>query len=294
MKCAPLVVFAYNRKDKIELVLEALNQNKLVEDTDLYVFCDASNPKKENDEKKVKEVHAFLNEFKNKSTFKNTEIMLASTHLGLAKSVISGVTKIVNEYGNVIVTEDDLVAHHNYLEYMNECLNYYKDNEKIWSISGYTYPLKANTDTDDVYFTYRGSSWGYATWSDRWNTVDWKMKDYNTLVIHPRRMHNLNLAGRDLWFMLRNQKKGNIDSWAVRWVFEQTRNQKLTVYPSVSLLHNIGTDGSGTHGVSYGADSVGELNDVKYNLVPATLNKEVLNEFAKYYIDPVFGMIQKY
>lgn len=294
MNYAPLVVFAYNRADKIKLVLEALNNNKYVEETDLFVFCDASNPKKENDSIKVNEVKSYLEEFKSKSNFKRIVVNYSIGHKGLAKSVISGVTNLVNQYGTVIVTEDDLVAHHNYLEYMNECLNKYRDNKEIWSISGYTYPLKSNANTADVYFTYRGSSWGYATWSDRWNTVDWTMKDYSTLAFHPKRMHNLNLAGRDLWFMLRNQKKGNIDSWAVRWVFEQTRYKKLTVYPAKSFLHNIGTDGSGTHGVSYGVDKFADLSDIEYKLTEIRLKKDVLNEFAMHYKDPVFGMIQKY
>ncbi len=294
MNYAPLVVFAYNRADKIQLVLDALNNNKYVEETDLFVFCDASNSKKENDSIKVNEVKSYLEEFKKESKFKHIMIRHALEHQGLAKSVISGVTEVINQYGTVIVTEDDLVAHHNYLEYMNECLNKYKDNQEIWSISGYTYPLKANANTTDVYFTYRGSSWGYATWSDRWNKVDWTMRDYLSLPLHPKRMHNLNLAGRDLWFMLRNQKKGNIDSWAVRWVFEQTRFKKLTVYPAISFLHNIGTDGSGTHGVSSGADRFTNLGDIAYQLTEIRLKKDVLNEFATHYKDPVFGMIQKY
>ena len=286
MNSAPLVVFVYNRKDKAEIVLNALNQNDLARETDLFIFSDAYNPKKENDKEKVYLVREYLEEFKTKSAFKKIEIINAIEHQGLATSVINGVKSIINQYGKIIVTED--------LKYMNEGLDYYKDDNRIWSISGYTYALKSNKNESNVYFTYRGSSWGYATWKDRWDTVDWSMKDFNTLLFHPKRMHNLNLAGRDMWFMLRNQKKGVIDSWAVRWVFEQTRNQKLTVYPAQTLLHSIGMDGSGTHHDATGLDNYSTLDDVPYILRTIVLEKEKLNEFSTHYKDPVFKMIQKY
>ena len=115
MLYAPLIVFVYNRKDKAEKVLSALNENHLAPNTDLYVFCDAYNEKKENDELKVKLVREYLYEFQKISKFKSTNINCAETHQGLAKSVIGGITKIINEYGKVIVTEDDLIAHKNYL-----------------------------------------------------------------------------------------------------------------------------------------------------------------------------------
>ena len=294
MSYAPLIVFTYNRKDKTELVLNALNQNHLASETDLYIFCDAPNLNKENDTEKVNRVINCLKEFEKVSKFKKITIQVAEKHQGLAKSVIKAVTDVINQYGKVIVTEDDLVAHKNYLTYMNEALDYYQDNKQIWSISGYTYPLESNKETNDVYFTYRGSSWGYATWKDRWDTVDWTMKDFYTLPLRFKRMHNLNLAGRDLWFMLFNQTRKVIDSWAVRWVFEQTRHKQLTVYPAQSLLHSIGMDGSGTHHDASGLDKYTTLEDIPYIFKSVCIEKDKLNELSYRFKDPVFKMIQKY
>ena len=203
-------------------------------------------------------------------------------------------TKIINKYGSVIVTEDDLVSHENYLQYMNDCLNYYRDYPDIWSISGYTHPLEPNEGQDHVYFTYRGSSWGWATWKDRWETVDWSMKDFSTLLFNPGRLHNLLLAGRDLPVMLKDQKKGIIDSWAVRWVFEQTRNKKMTVYPAQTFLYNIGLDGIGSHHVQDGNDSFSSLSSVPYTLCDPYYSSELLNAFAEHYEDPYFQTVQRF
>lgn len=291
---APVIVFTYNRADKAELVLKALDQNTLAKDSDLYIFNDASNPEKENDDHKVEAVRALLKTYQLSSSFKNVHLILADCHKGLASSVISGVSSIMDQYGKVIVTEDDLISHVNYLQYMNDCLDYYEKNPEIWSISGYTFPMKSTEGRTNVFFTYRGSSWGWATWKDRWDTVDWSMKDYNTLLLRPARLHKLNEAGRDLPVMLRNQKKGVIDSWAVRWCFEEARHGLMTVYPSKRLVYNIGMDGSGSHGVDDGNDAKESLEAVPYNLIDPVREPEILNEFAYHYRDPWFHTVQKY
>ncbi|MGN1389750.1 MAG: hypothetical protein ACI4WR_08880 [Bulleidia sp.] len=294
MTAAPAVVFTYNRLAKTEQTLNALNRNQIAEETDLFIFCDQANPAKENDASKVKEVREFLSKFALSSRFHSVHLSFAEQHRGLAASVISGVTEVMNQYGKVIVTEDDLVSRCNYLSYMNDCLEHYQNEKRIWSISGYSYPLEGNRNTDCVYFTYRGSSWGWGTWKDRWDTVDWTMKDYASLLWNPKRMKSLNLAGRDLYMMLRNQKKGVIDSWAVRWVFEQTRDRRLTVYPSHSFLYNIGLDDSGTHHVADGNDQISTLNGLPYELTDIRLSSELLDQFAEYYRDPIFHTRQSY
>ena len=47
--------------------------------------------------------------------------------------------------------------------------------------------------------------------------------------------------------MLKDQIKGANDSWAIRWHASAFLAGKLTLYPGRSLVHNIGTDSSGTH-----------------------------------------------
>jgi hypothetical protein len=47
--------------------------------------------------------------------------------------------------------------------------------------------------------------------------------------------------------MLEDQIAGVNDSWAVRWYASAFLNEKLTLYPGRSLVHNIGNDSSGSH-----------------------------------------------
>ena len=284
---APVIVFAYNRADLIQKTLAALNSNELASESDLYVFSDG--PKKDKNIPQVEEVRQFLREYTKKMTFHNVSVIYASSNQGLAKSVISGVNQIISKYNRVIVVEDDLICNHNFLRYMNDCLDYYQDNQRIWSISGYTYQLPNLKNSNSVYFTWRGSSWGWATWNDRWSSVNWDIKTYGNYHLNLRKRHCLERAGHDLLTMLDNQKKGIIDSWAVRWVYQQCMRGMLTVYPPVTLLHNEGLDGSGTHGVASGNEEIKSLASVDYKLVadPA-VDRKINREFMTHFRNPLF------
>src|SRR5260370_41840326 len=47
--------------------------------------------------------------------------------------------------------------------------------------------------------------------------------------------------------MLRDQRRGVLDVWGVRWYASMFLQEGLCLYPSRSLVSNIGMDGSGEH-----------------------------------------------
>lgn len=243
---APVVLFVYNRLDHTINVLESLAKNFLADRTDLYVFSDAA--KTENGLEKVNAVREYIRRDDWRKDFQNVTVIEAENNQGLARSIISGVTKIIEAYGNVIVIEDDLVLSPYFLQYMNGALDYYKEVPDIWSISGYSFPMKSlKKYPHDVFYSYRGCSWGWATWQDRWIRTDWEVKDYPKLMSDTAWQKRFNRGGADLTGMLTMQMEGKINSWAVRWVFAQSNLEMYTVYPKSSYILNDGCDGSGTH-----------------------------------------------
>ncbi len=243
---APVIVFAYKRTDKLEKCIEALEKNDKHEDTELFIFADGSGGDKDKDD--VEAVRKYLNEYKMGSTFKRVQVVFRDRHFGLAENVINGVTEIIEKYGKVIVVEDDLIATEDFIEYINAALNYYENNDNIWSVTGYTEELKSLIRyRHDIYYGYRGCSYGWGTWKDRWKTVDWDMKDYPFLIKSRILQARVNRSGNSMMGMINDQMKGKIDSWAIRWCYAQSKQNKFTVYPSRSFIKDIGTDGSGTH-----------------------------------------------
>jgi len=281
---APVILFVYNRPEHTKKMIEALSKNELAVDSNVYIFSDAA--KNEKSVETVNAVREFIDTLEEKKYFKSLTINKAEKNRGLANSVISGVSQIIRKHGKVIVLEDDLITSPDFLTYMNNALNYYNDKEKVWSISGYNIPIEIPKDyKSDIYYSYRGCSWGWATWKNRWEQVDWDVKDYGDFKKNKYLRQQFNRGGRDLANMLDNQMSGKIDSWAIRWCYSQSKKDLLTVYPVNSKVKNIGLDGSGTHsGISKDYDVELARGFSSFNFDDPELDDRILKSFKNHYI----------
>lgn len=242
---APIVLFVYDRPWHTQKTLEALLKNKLAEESELFIYSDA--PKNEKAFENVQKVRKYIKSIKG---FKNITIIERDTNWGLAKSIIEGTSNILKKYGKIIVLEDDLLTSIFFIEYMNYALNKYKNNNQIFSITGFSFgndflciPKEYN---ENVYYHMRPMSWSWAIWSDRWNNCDWEIKNYYNSQ-YKKNISGFAKLGSDLPNMLNLQFNKKIDSWYVRFCYNAYRNNMLTVYPLNSLISNIGHDGTGVH-----------------------------------------------
>lgn len=244
---APVVMFAYERMECLRRTYMSLRKNDLASETELFIFSDAPSEKNANF-KAVEEVRNFLKTIEYDDAFRAIHIKYSETHKGLANSVIGGVTQIIEEYGKAIVVEDDLLTAKSFLRFMNQALNYYASDESVWSISGFTLPFHILKKYEsDVYGRWRSSSWGWGTWKNRWEKVDWNVSDYETFISDQELIKKFNEGGEDMTNMLRAQQEGRIDSWAIRWDYQQFKEKMITIYPTKSQVKNIGWDGAGTN-----------------------------------------------
>lgn len=297
MQLAPVVLFAYKRKDKLKDCLQALDDNFDAEKTELYIFSDGA--KNENDVKQVQEVRNLIDNYKKVSKFKKVTVILQPKNKGLANSIISGVTEVICEFDKVIVVEDDLIVAKDFLVYMNQALDFYQNFKEYGSISGYTYPLSVLKSYDkDVYVTRKGECWGWGTWKDRWIKVDWKVKDFQNYLQDKRKRKKFNELQHGIDKMLIMQMHGEIDSWAVRWCYHLFVNNLLTVYPKESRTKNIGFDGSGTHCTVtniYDAEFENRYIDCKFERlsIDKRLEKKAAKFEEKSIIDIIWNRIRR-
>lgn len=280
MELAPIVLFVYNRPDHTLKTIEALKRNKLSSMSELYIFSDGAKNNKEIE--KIKEVRNIIKDIKG---FKNIHIKLSKKNNGLANSVINGVTEVINKYKKVIVLEDDLVTSEDFLEYMNEALDFYERNKNIWAISAFTPPIKIPKNYNhDIYLSYRSWSWGYATWQDRWEKTDWNVSDYKQFLKNNNKKKLFNRCGNGMVSMLKSQMNGICDSWYVRWSYSQFRNNSYCVYPVKNKVKNLGLDGSGTHSflkrIKKHKFCCEQFNQ-KIKLEELNLNEDIMREFKK-------------
>jgi hypothetical protein len=239
---SPIVLFVYNRPWHTQATLEALQKNHLAEYSDLIIYSDA--PKSESARENVQAVRDYI---KTINGFKSVRIIERTENWGLAKSIISGVTEVVNEYGRIIVLEDDIVTSPFFLKFMNDALEYYADNKKVWHISGWNYPVEM-TDLGDVFLWRMMNCWGWSTWSDRWCNFK-KDKTYyldNFLSKDIKKYFNINNS-MDFYSHLELNKSGHLDTWAIFWYASIFEANSLSLNPTKTYVLNIGFDGTGTH-----------------------------------------------
>lgn len=241
---APICLFTYNRLDETIQTINALKKNILAVESDLIIFSDA--PKNENAFEKVSNVRNYL---KSVNGFKSVKIVEAQKNKGLAKSIINGASEILEEYGKIIVLEDDLITTPNFLDFMNQALDYYQDDRNIQSVNGFSLSISNNVELNGVYFQTRPFSWGWATWQDRWNKTIFDKKRLETEIkSEPEMLKEFKKAcGDDILKMFVDSIYDKNDSWYVRWAYNHFKNNTYSVYPMNSLVENIGFGGDGVH-----------------------------------------------
>ena len=243
MAYAPIVVFGFNRPDALKNTIVSLLNNEEAKFSDLFVFVDGPREGKVGEKEKVKEVREYV---KSITGFKSLHYTFSENNKGLADSIIRGVSEVINQYDRVIVLEDDLVLMPNFLNFLNQGLDYYENNQKVMSVCGHSCKVQTPADYPyDAYFFTRSSSWGWATWKDRWNLVDWELNNWDKVVANRKAF--INSEGSDVFKMLNDWKRGRNHSWAIRFCYAQFIQKKLSVIPNKSLVDNEGFGGDGTN-----------------------------------------------
>lgn len=238
-------IFAFNRPDLLRPTLAALSANDLADKAALTIFCDA--PRHEKDEPGTRAVRELA---KKAQGFASVEVVERPKNMGCAASVIDGLTEMFRLHERLIVIEDDIVTSPHTLRFLSEGLARYADNEKVFNVAAWTPPhiaRKIPADyTYDVYAIPRFNCWGWASWRDRFQDIDWDVKDYQTFKNSPQLRKAFNVGGEDLSPMLDAQMEGKINSWAIRADYARFKKNMLGINPVRSYALNIGM-GSGTH-----------------------------------------------
>lgn len=245
---APIAIFCYRRPDHLRITLQSLKRCDGFEDSPIYIFGDG--PRGVNDMQAVDATRQIARELLGEQA----QYHFAKNNRGLAKSITFGIGTVLGDYDRLIVLEDDLELSPSFLEFMNNALMRYENNENVVQISGYKFDSGASTDSilsnsNEARFLPFTVSWGWGTWRRAWNFFDENLVGSEELLSNKNLRHRFNLNDSyDYTSMLIKQRLGTIDSWAIAWYWSTFRRNGLTLFPPISLINNIGFDGTGTHG----------------------------------------------
>ena len=280
---APIVLFAYVRPEHTRKTLETLSKNTLAKESFLIVHIDGL---RENASAFTREKHEeVLRIVREKQWCGQIQIIEESGNKGLAKSIKEGVSDALEQYGRVIVVEDDLETSPAFLSFVNKALDFYQDYPAVFSIGGYTYPTSRMQIPEDYqYDTYaclRNCSWGWATWKNRWDKIDWNATNYESLKHSIPMREALNRMGDDEFEMLFSQQERGLNIWSILFTLAHFENHAVAIIPCKSYVNNIGLDGTGENCGRQQGLYHSELN---HNDAPNFLNiiyedKRIVNAF---------------
>jgi len=251
MSKTPIAVFAYNRPRHLHQLFSSLLQCARLDECQVHIFCDGA--KKPEHELGVLAERQVVREFA--PLLNNACVIEREKNLGLARSIVSGVTELCKQYGRVIVLEDDLILHPFFLDFILQSLDRYADDECVAQVAGFTFPINTPAKPD-TFFLPLTTSWGWATWQRAWKLFSWETgAALQILEADPDMRKRFDLDGAYPYLdMLHQAAEAKVDSWAIRWYWQIFSANKLTLYPRRSLVWQNGFDESATNTISARSD----------------------------------------
>jgi hypothetical protein len=238
----PLALFTYNRPDHTLVTLNALAHCERLADCNLVIYCDG--PKTDAEEARTAHTRRVVKDWASQN---GAQVVERSRNLGLARSVVSGVTEQCENSGRVIVVEDDLVVSPDFLDYMLQALDRYQDSTQVYQISGFMFPINL-PEKPDAFFLPLTTTWGWATWQRAWRAFNWDAESALGKLADPRVSRSFDLDGSFPYTeMLRHRLEGRNDSWGILWWYAVFTLNGLVLHPRQSLVWNGGFDNSGIH-----------------------------------------------
>ena len=275
---APICLFVYRRPEHFVRTIEYLALNELASPSPIFIFSDG--PKSPEAVPAVEEVRRLARSVRGFST---VTVIEREKNFGLSRSIIAGVTDIITRYGKVIVLEDDMITSRYFLQYMNDALDLYQNDERVISAHGYLLPVTEKTS--ETFFLRGADCWGWATWKHGWDLFEMDGRTLYDRVIAAGREREFDYNGSYGYLrMLWDQIRGKNDSWAIRWYASAFLRDKLTLHPGISLVQNIGNDASGTHcGALELYDTRLSDRQIKLGGIPVEHNQAMYRAFARVY-----------
>ncbi len=298
---APVVLFTYKRPIHTKMVLEALSNCDLIQETDVIIYADGvKQTATQKDKDEIEETRQVLIDYQKNNNFKNLELHLSDQNRGIAYSVKKGAEKQLDKYGKVIIMEDDIVPQKGFLKYMNEALDKYENEYTVWGISGYSFPLdNEKLVQEESYFLPVNCSWGWATWKSRWERADFDVTSiFKRFEENGITRESYNFGSCQYYEILEVLRDKKSDVWDALFHASMFLEKGMFLYPNPSLAKNIGFDATGTHCTEEDAFfNTTQTDYIQLKTIPITIENEgqrqVAESFRKQFGKPsIFKRIQ--
>ena len=275
MDLAPIVYFAYNRPFHARKSLEAIMNNDLADSSSLFIYADG--PKENATEEDLEKIKETRKVFREQKWCKEVHIIESDINKGCTNSITDGVTEMLNKFEKLIIIEDDVETSKGFLKFMNEALTLYENDTRVMHISGFFPPTTVKLP--DTFFTILAQVWGWATWRRAWKLNNTNTEDLIQKLYNSDRLDEFNLGGH--FYAFESIRTSANVMWDPKWYASVFLANGLALTPKMSLVRNIGHDGSGINcGPSNNFNISAVADEIKVYPIKVIENKKATKELA--------------
>ena len=284
MKRAPLLITTLCRYEHFKQCVESLSNNEYANETDLYIGLDY--PLKETHWEGYKKIREYI--YSGISGFANVYCIEHTQNRGWYNNFLAVRERIYKNYDCFIYSEDDNVFAPTFLKFMNACLKKYKQDERVYAVSGYCYPIPDRDYTGNVFASkiYFSAS-GYGVWKSKEDIMysQSTMENFEGLLKNRCYMKRLEKASKNQFCnfvrgmmqykseLIKNQEVQKID---LSFGLQMFATNKVMIMPCKSLVRNCGYDGSGVNCGVIERRNSGDENHRNYNFSTQPIDEKTL------------------
>lgn len=242
----PVLIIGFNRPETIRQCISKLRESR---PTSLYFACDGARSEDSDEALRVNEVrHIMENEIEwpcKKHYHYN------SVNKGCEVTESEAITWVLEDNKYVIVIEDDIIASYSFLQFAQEMLYRYENNEQVFQVASENATPMPFPNDEDYCFSMFGHIWGWATWKRAWEHFDLYVHDFDETLkslsnrkdLRSEDKKHLKRLCKQLMREERKNESFPKHTWDVIWSYIKWRDGGLTIVPRVHLSSNIGVVG---------------------------------------------------
>ena len=225
-----VLFLVFNRLGTTKQVFEAIKKAKPPR---LYIAADGARKIKDGEDEKVQKVRDFILENINWKC--DVMILFREKNLGCKYAVSEAIDWFFKNEEMGIILEDDCLANQSFFWFCEELLEKYKDNIKVWQISGNNFQNGLKHGDGDYYFSKYNHIWGWASWRNRWQKYNVELNDIkNTKFLEDIFQEEKILKKWKKTF--ESMKNNEIDTWDNQWAFYMWFYNGLSITPNINWI----------------------------------------------------------
>lgn len=237
----PVLFIAFARP---EYASQSFNAIKKARPKKLYFYSNKAREDKPEEVKRNEEVRSLVKQIDWDCEVKT---WFREDYVDVFTSLWGAIDWIFDNEKEAIVVEEDVVTCPAFYEYMDAMVEKFRDNDKVWIVSGDNATPEFNPKGLGYFPTRFADIFGWASWADRWHSIDRRMEKWPEFR-KSKAFHDYygNWLQRKIQRFYFDQVYNNYETynpWDFVFNYNLALNNAYSIMPFVNMVASIGVVG---------------------------------------------------